>query len=708
MKNCTALIAILFLLMFSQNAIAQWTWLNPQPNGNDHTKVRFISDSIGIILNNFEVIRTSDSGESWEVIQELDNPKDVCFEEETGYIVCDGGIVYRSIDYGLIWSQIALPQLPSQPHLNSVHLFSADTVIITGRQIIIKSFNGGIDWEVNNLDKDYMDQTVFRNSAVGHAICNRNNSGHAMIKKTIDGGLTWDTTWTSGSHYYAMTALYFFNDSVGYAYNGYNGMLKTSTFGNSWAPTYSCPTESIYDYSFVNENVGFATGEYGLFYRTLDGGVIWERTDFNGTLALGNDLFSIYFNSTDVGYLAGQNGMIYKTTNQGNDWTSNSFGFKNIYDLCFPTPDVGFASTWGKIIKTDDLGITWSDLNVDIEGFAPKIQFIDEQIGYWTEMEYSNEKFYKTEDGGQTKSQLDLGFDFTYISSFFFLDASIGFVSVQAPYEPDYRGVYKTVNGGHSWIRVSNEDRLNQMQFVNTYMGFAIKDDDQGFTLYKTADAGQTWNSVLDNSLGDGITSFYFVNEYIGYAIGNGSFTAKSVDGGDTWHIDYKGAYYNPVNLKFFNEGVGVFFGHDYFYDKGLICSTFDGGENWDRTLISGVDEFKTASISPSGFVIAGGSYGMLLSNNISTLSSESYEINELNNQSQSFYPNPASSVLTFNEKTITKAVEITLVDLNGRVIREINPNTISQIDVSGYIEGIYIIIIRYEETTIVEKLIVK
>ncbi|MGB8193421.1 MAG: hypothetical protein WCF67_15930, partial [Chitinophagaceae bacterium] len=53
---------------------AQWTWLSPKPSGITNRKVHFTSQDTGYIFNEFaELIRTTNAGQSWAVVNTLTN-----------------------------------------------------------------------------------------------------------------------------------------------------------------------------------------------------------------------------------------------------------------------------------------------------------------------------------------------------------------------------------------------------------------------------------------------------------------------------------------------------------------------------------------------------------------------------------------------------------------------------------------------------------
>lgn len=60
---------------------------------------------------------------------------------------------------------------------------------------------------------------------------------------------------------------------------------------------------------FVNNDVGYISGELGIILKTSDGGITWSQL----SIGTANSLFSIYFPKTETGYAVGSQGTILKT-----------------------------------------------------------------------------------------------------------------------------------------------------------------------------------------------------------------------------------------------------------------------------------------------------------------------------------------------------------------------------------------------------------
>ncbi len=154
--------------------------------------------------------------------------------------------------------------------------------------------------------------------------------------------------------------------------------------------------------------------------------------------------------------------------------------------ITFTDSMTGFiGTTTSKIYKTTNGGANWYQTN-GITNQIAKIFFINHQTGWAV----GETRIYKTTDGGENWfEQVNRpGAGFT---SIFFVDSLYGWATLGG-WRP-----YKTTNGGVNWSEQTNLDFYNtsDVYFTNQDTGW-ITGDYTGFILYKTIDAGVTWDTV--------------------------------------------------------------------------------------------------------------------------------------------------------------------------------------------------------------------
>lgn len=183
-------------------------------------------------------------------------------------------------------------------------------------------------------------------------------------------------------------------------------------------------------------------------------------------------------------------------------------------------------------------------------------------------------------------------------------------------------GIYKTVDGGDSWIELTNG--LPQDEFVgrigidisisNPDILYAFydkqmsEDDENSFNgIYKSENGGENWTQTNDQNLESMNRSFgwYFgqiridpTDPDIAYALGVEM--AKTVDGGDSWQIiaGYSNTdeiHVDHHSLQFLPELNVIWVGND-----GGLYQTSNAGESWNHYNNIPLTQFYKMEIDPS------------------------------------------------------------------------------------------------------------
>ena len=228
---------------------------------------------------------------------------------------------------------------------------SADT------SYIIRTTNGGNNWEINYKTFVQFNTIQFVDSAIGYA-CGI-GAGPELFKST-NGGVNWE-------------------------------ILNVLTF--TWKS----------DLAFVNQDTGWicSTDPFdGGLFKTTNGGVTWQR-QLNETYKPN----LVFFINSDTGWVSStvSNGRLYRTTNGGQNWDfqfSSAFGIESIFFLNGKKgwmrgapPGIGYGVSY-----TTDGGFTWINATGNTAaGFD--IKFINDSIGYTGMGSY---RIPKSIDGGKT------------------------------------------------------------------------------------------------------------------------------------------------------------------------------------------------------------------------------------------------------------------------------------------------------------------
>lgn len=158
--------------------------------------------------------------------------------------------------------------------------------------------------------------------------------------------------------------------------------------------------------------------------------------------------------------------------------------------------------------------------------------------------------------------------------------------------------------------------KLYLILFTLSHLFLACKDDiDQSnppVSIVACDDIIPGWNlSSFDFPKTQAQRDFYFLNEQVGFSVGNAGSILKTTDGGQTWkiiHYSYSsetGYNHDAVTdaeldaVYFANDSVGFTGGdgeNDYFdhiFTDAVLMKTRDGGATWTKQYLDGVDEVK-------------------------------------------------------------------------------------------------------------------
>ena len=249
-------------------------------------------------------------------------------------------------------------------------------------------------------------------------------------------------------------------------------------------------------------------------------------------------------------------------------------------------------------------------------------------------------EFTKTVDGGETWSTgvIDLGSvnSGLGISDFFALDGNTAWIVMNGSTLFNRGGVFKTTDGGVSWIEQTTAlytDGVafpNVVYFWNSNNGFCQGDPVNGyFELYTTTDGGSSWTRVPSANIPTPITGEYgytgqieVVNNRMWWTTNKGRIF-RSDDHGLT-HV----AFQSPIadfgggadttgsgNISFFNENDGLLINN-----TGNVWTTSNGGETWTPLTTSG-------NVFPNSFTCIKGSTTVVSCNIDSSNAGSSYSL---------------------------------------------------------------------------------
>ncbi|MFZ4785812.1 MAG: WD40/YVTN/BNR-like repeat-containing protein, partial [Flavobacteriales bacterium] len=350
-------------------------------------------------------------------------------------------------------------------------------------------------------------------------------------------------------------------------------------------------SNDLEDVKWVSESKAFAIGDRGVLVRTLDAGATWEVMP----QLISYNYQTLYFSSPMIGYAAGvinNAGIIIKTIDGGDTWFQLDIGVgvpNTIGSLWFVNDNLGYAGSFGKILKTTNGGVTWTVKTINISYTFQSLYFFDELNGFAQGGSY----IYRTVDGGLTWTQVLSAS--TLLNDISFADVNVGFAGFSSS---GY--YYKTVNGGATWTQVASGfgSTVRTVYFANALVGYMATTAER---IYQTTDGGTTWTQVyLDVS--QDVNAFHSWGDNHVLAVGNfGRMVISSTGGGNgSWTMINQVTPLSPNAMHMIDENTG------FFASYGTISKTTDGGESFVHTTIpTSQQPFAMSFPSPdSGFVV--------------------------------------------------------------------------------------------------------
>ncbi len=267
------------LLVFSTFVNAQWQNLSAPFGGS---VLQFEEDGSDLYALTYGgIFKSANAGANWSLLGDTRHLgwQAVQLEVSAGtlYVLTQTGTVERSTDGGMTWKTVLAKPYPiNGPGEKLLHIFaSGDTVLVGSVLTIYRSVNQGNTWEktFDNYAERYQGF-----AKVGSDIFAAHDW---LIRKSSDGGLTWQQIFSAGYIFADFTAV----DTILYAlYDGYPRLIRSHDRGTTWD---AINADSIEFYQYHDETRDWLTG-YGqdIFYASdywcIHGGIVMFQSPDGG------------------------------------------------------------------------------------------------------------------------------------------------------------------------------------------------------------------------------------------------------------------------------------------------------------------------------------------------------------------------------------------------------------------------------------------
>ncbi|MCF8256713.1 MAG: T9SS type A sorting domain-containing protein [Flavobacteriales bacterium] len=241
---------------------------------------------------------------------------------QLGYVSGYNGTIRKTTDGGANWTSLTVPGSVAGRHLLGIDFLTSETGFSVGGnfdqepwQTILKTANGGSDWEVQ-IDQPgpTLQDVSFANSVLGVAV-----GAAGTVLRTEDGGAVWSTVSlpaeVASRDFYGVVML---NASVGLIVGGrlsndsIQTILKTIDGGLNWETLRDVPGPMLRDVCFASSSTAYTVGNRGVMMRSTDAGGQWQPVVIDAEVNDTTDLNAVHFMNTDFGTAVGRMGKVLR------------------------------------------------------------------------------------------------------------------------------------------------------------------------------------------------------------------------------------------------------------------------------------------------------------------------------------------------------------------------------------------------------------
>jgi photosystem II stability/assembly factor-like uncharacterized protein len=271
------------------------------------------------------------------------------------------------------------------------------------------------------------------------------------------------------------------------------------------------------------------------------------------------------------GFVIGQHHTVLETLDGGDTWQGRGFTDVNepFYAIRFVDANNGLLlGNSGDCFRTTDGGVTWSAVTLP--------------AGSWSHVDYisgatvfagGNGALARSLDGGATWKARSGYPGCPVIFGMDFVNGTTGLVGgVLASTSED--GIFKTTDAGATWQKKLNQSANDVIWLTNT-TALAIV----GTRIYRSTNSGDTWLPFSANEISTGLLDLCKISSTAIVGVSGAGDVWRSADGGLNWtlQMDGPGALPSTWSVSFSDADNGWVVGQ-----TGFIFKTQDGGVTWN------------------------------------------------------------------------------------------------------------------------------
>jgi len=282
---------------------------------------------------------------------------------------------------------------------------------------------------------------------------------------------------------------------------------------------------------FPTQTTGIIFTRNGFFYKSTDGGNIWNLSSTGGVYYMRNGAMYDSLNFLLLGMAGYSQGLIRRTTDGGNNWFDYVYTspeiFYSFYAASYLNKDTIVAagteatiqSQFGKGIRTYGNNIWNSIFTTSITGAFYDVKYKSKD----TICFLKSGQFLKTTNSG-------LNWDSYLMNSGWFVN-NFDFQNGGIIYSSGIAGmIRKSTDNGVNWFNLNANTTINTRKifFANPQTGWIVGDSG---LIKRTTNGGLNWENQ-NSGTRIILNSVYFINSNTGFAVGDSGILLKTTTGG--------------------------------------------------------------------------------------------------------------------------------------------------------------------------------
>jgi len=228
-------------------------------------------------LSNLMLNKTTDGGLTWTFVNTGFDFEPYCikFKDINNGLITGEGYVIKTSDSGETWQEV-IPGGGWFGYYYDIEYLSANKIFLAGEgeylsTIVAESIDNGNTWVVDTIgDFGAAKDIFFVDENTAFLACQSNT-----ILKSTDGGETWYETILNNTNPVEFKSINFPSQNTGYAVGdgSHENIVKTIDGGETWNSINSHTTSGLNCVHFFDENTGLIFGENGVVMKTTTGGI---------------------------------------------------------------------------------------------------------------------------------------------------------------------------------------------------------------------------------------------------------------------------------------------------------------------------------------------------------------------------------------------------------------------------------------------------